>query len=735
MKFDFDKKPGKLLNTKEYEEVVPIISIIFPIINNDKMNINSINSILNQTYPNFELIIIGNYNEYKLNDKRIKLIDKVYDNIFDAYNYGEKNVNQESKYLVFFKEGDLMETTYLETTYWSLITHSKASWAYSNAVVYGEKSIENKLFDEYYSPQKLNSNLLFMIRREAFEEINGFQSNADYAVGFSIFWKNLIKKGMAPVHSTWYLNWMSYQNYNSYYNVKKHINVEYEESRNKGVQFPFFKYNYEEIDFENENLVKVKQKKNNKINILMIVPWIIIGGADIFNLELIKRLDKNKYTFTLISTEPAINNLRQKIENIADVYDITSFIECKDYISFIKYIMEKNNINMIFNTSSFFGYSILPYLKGMYPQIPIVDYIHMEEWYNRNGGYARSSSMLEGIIDKTLVCNSVTEEILVNYFKRKDNEVETVYIGVDTEKFNPDKYDKMQLRKKYGLENNNKIIIGYICRISEQKRPMLLAEIIKKTISRRKDVLFLIVGDGSMLKNLKEALKMKKLQENIKFLPSTNKTPEMYRISDITLNCSIKEGLALTAYESLSMGVPVISADVGGQRELVGDDVGKLVPSYQNEKEIYKFNYTDKEINNYVEAIDDVISRLDKVKLNCRKKILNRFTLEQMAQNMDKQFDYIYNNPNKDKIKMGLALNKSIGITKELIIASMFEDKDKTIYQSSNFFEKVYSKDVKKVKKLKIAKKLKEKLWNFKLWRKFTQSKVWKFFRKIVRRG
>ncbi len=735
MKFDFDKKPGKLLNTKEYEEVVPIISIIFPIINNDKMNINSINSILNQTYPNFELIIIGNYNEYKLNDKRIKLIDKVYDNIFDAYNYGEKNVNQESKYLVFFKEGDLMETTYLETIYWSLITHPKASWAYSNAVVYGEKSTENKLFDEYYSPQKLNSNLLFMIRREAFEEINGFKSNADYTVGFSIFWKNLIEKGMAPVHSTWYLNWMSYQNYSSYYNVKKHINVEYEESRNKGVQFPFFKYNYEEIDFENENLVKVKQKKNNKINILMIVPWIIIGGADIFNLELIKRLDKNKYTFTLISTEPAINNLRQKIENIADVYDITSFIECKDYISFIKYIMEKNNINMIFNTSSFFGYSILPYLKGMYPQIPIVDYIHMEEWYNRNGGYARSSSMLEGIIDKTLVCNSVTEEILVNYFKRKDNEVETVYIGVDTEKFNPDKYDKMQLRKKYGLENNNKIIIGYICRISEQKRPMLLAEIIKKTISRRKDVLFLIVGDGSMLKNLKEALKMKKLQENIKFLPSTNKTPEMYRISDITINCSIKEGLALTAYESLSMGVPVISADVGGQRELVGDDVGKLVPSYQNEKEIYKFNYTDKEINNYVEAIDDVISRLDKVKLNCRKKILNRFTLEQMAQNMDKQFDYIYNNPNKDKIKMGLALNKSIGITKELIIASMFEDKDKTIYQSSNFFEKVYSKDVKKVKKLKIAKKLKEKLWNFKLWRKFTQSKVWKFFRKIVRRG
>ena len=26
-----------------------------------------------------------------------------------------------------------------------------------------------------------------------------------------------------------------------------------------------------------------------------------------------------------------------------------------------------------------------------YPNIPIVDYVHMEEWYWRNGGYSRDS--------------------------------------------------------------------------------------------------------------------------------------------------------------------------------------------------------------------------------------------------------------------------------------------------------------------------------------------------------
>ncbi len=48
---------------------------------------------------------------------------------------------------------------------------------------------------------------------------------------------------------------------------------------------------------------------------------------------------------------------------------------------------------------------MLPYIKSMYPEIPILDYVHMEEWYNRNGGYSRYSSMYNSIIDKTMVCN------------------------------------------------------------------------------------------------------------------------------------------------------------------------------------------------------------------------------------------------------------------------------------------------------------------------------------------
>jgi glycosyltransferase involved in cell wall biosynthesis len=191
----------------------------------------------------------------------------------------------------------------------------------------------------------------------------------------------------------------------------------------------------------------------------------------------------------------------------------------------------------------------------------------MEEWYNRNGGFSRDSSGVQSFIDKTYVCNENSEKILVNHFKRKPEEVKTLYIGVDEKIFDPERFDKNQILKTKNIDTKGKYVISYICRIAEQKRPYLLLKIIKKLKEQRNDFIFVIAGDGPMLKGLKEKAKNLKVYENMCFLGNVKKTEEIYAISDLTINCSIKEGLALTAYESLSMGVPVVSCDVGGSKE------------------------------------------------------------------------------------------------------------------------------------------------------------------------
>lgn len=77
----------------------------------------------------------------------------------------------------------------------------------------------------------------------------------------------------------------------------------------------------------------------------------------------------------------------------------------------------------------------------------------------------------------------------------------------------------------------------------------------------------------------------------------------------ITLICSLKEGLALTAYESLAMGTPVVSSDVGGQAELISEDVGLVVPLLQNEaNDLDTRIYSQEEILLYADAIESLLS-------------------------------------------------------------------------------------------------------------------------------
>ena len=486
------------------------------------------------------------------------------------------------------------------------------------------------------------------------------------------------------------------------------------------IQYPKQDYNYDLLCDYVENIKIPKQKSNDKINILMFFPWLITGGADIFNLNLIKGLDKNKYNIIILLTEPNKNVLRQEFEKYAIVYDLTSFINQKYWLAFVNYIIEKENINLIFNSNSKFGYYIFPYIKGKNNNIPIIDYIHMEEWYNRNGGYARYSSMQESVIDKTLVCNNNTKNVLVKKFKRKEEEIKTIYVGVDEDKFNPDKYDKVSLLKKYKLDEN-KHIISYICRISEQKRPMLLLEIVNKLKDIRKDFKVLVVGEGNLLPKMKNKAKELKLEEYICFLENIEDTEEIYAISDLTINCSLKEGLALTSYESLSMDVSVVSSDVGGQSELIDENSGALIKCMQDEKDIYSEKYELNEIENFVNSIIKILNNLNRYKGNCRKKILDKFTINEMVNNISKIFESEYKTPNSEKIKNGEGLKDNLNITKEFMTINIMNDKIEYDWECKEYEKKIYGVAYSKEGINYKYELIKEELWKYKIWRKFVK--------------
>ena len=738
--FDFSKEPGiKLLNNRKYEEEKePIISVIIPFYNDKKYIEQSVNCILNQTFPYYEILIIddGSKDEESLKkleevskiDKRIRVFHKSNEGLAATRDYGATKSSKTCKYLMFIDSDDLLEPTFMECAYWTLETNKEAAWAYSDSVGFESYTYTwNKWFDSE-KMKKVNELLaIAMVRKSDFNRVNGYGLREKAVNEDWNFWLKLLGHDRYPVHMSFYGMWYRRKETGELKNASKNQKRTLEiiegtaskiTKRVNAIQYPKYDYNYDLLS-DKIDIITPKCVANNKINILMILPWMITGGADRFVLDLVSNLDKNKFQITILTTEPNKNVLRQQFEENATVYDLTSFLSQKYWLSFINYIIEKNNINLIFNTNSKFGYSILPYLKSKNPNIPIIDYIHMEEWYNRNGGYSRYSTMMKSVIDKTLTCNENSKIILKEHFGRNSEEIETVYIGVDEEKFNPSKFNKNELLEKYGLQNEKRYILSYICRISEQKRPILLLEIVKKLKEKRNDFLVLVVGNGNLLEKMKKKASEMEILENIKFLGNIEKTEEIYALSDATINCSIKEGLALTSYESLSMGVPVISANVGGQKELITEDVGIVVTCMQDEKAIYSEDYDLNEINDYVIGIDNVLNNLEKYKENCRNRILGKFTSKNMINKMTEIFEDTYKNSNNEKIKNGKALNENINLTKELITMNMMNDKIEYSWECTEYEKKVYGRAY-SLKGLNYKKELlKEKLWNIPMWRGF----------------
>ena len=714
MDIDYSLMPGKNLEKIKYNNKETLISIIMPFYNNSKYIRQTVNSVLNQTFPCFELLIIDDGSDDKEAleelkkieklDNRIKVIHKENEGASQARDFGARKSDKNAKYLMFLDDDDLIEKTYLECGYWTLETNKDASWAYTDSLGFdGKEYTWNKWFDSQKMKKENDLVNTCIIRKEDFFEVNGYELKEKAVYEDWNLWLKLLALEKFPVRMNFYGMWYRRKKEGSELsrsadNKKRALEIikktgETVKKRVEAVQYPRYNYNWK-IEDVLDKMPKIEQEKNEKINILMIIPWMVMGGADRFNIELLKRLDKDKFIFTVISTEPETNGYRQEFEKYSTVYDLTTFIDQKYWPSFIEYIINKNNINLVFNTNSEMGYSILPYIKAKYPMVPIIDYVHMEEWYNRNGGYSRDSSAYESVIDKTLICNENSRKILIDYFKRKEEETQTVYIGVDKEKFNPENYNKDELKENYDLPED-KFIISYICRITEQKRPFLLLDIIKEVSKVRKDILFLIVGGGLLLNEVKAKAKKLKILDYIKFLDSTDKTQEIYSMSDVTINCSIKEGLALTSYESLSMGVPVISSDVGGQKELINEEVGVIVPCLQEEEDIRNIVYEKEEIEIYVDAIQKVLDNLESYKSKCRKRILDGFTLEKMAKEMTNIFEETCKNPNEEKIENGKALSKNISITKELVNKYFVSDKFQYEWQcdeyNKQFGYKVYN--------------------------------------------
>ncbi len=231
------------------------ITLILPIFNGEKYISRCIDSVLNQTYKNFELIIINDgstdkslniIKKYAKKDNRIKIINKKNEGVSIARNIGIENSTGD--FITFIDADDYLETDALETMInlaskykveivrTSYVLEANNKFVYEKKLNYSGKITLNKNYRDIFINDILNQNfgsylwlLLikkdFIIKNKIFfeKELYVFQ-DLDYYINLFKHLTNIYFSNKVTYH--YYKNELGSKNYkNTERNILSNINL------------------------------------------------------------------------------------------------------------------------------------------------------------------------------------------------------------------------------------------------------------------------------------------------------------------------------------------------------------------------------------------------------------------------------------------------------------------------------------------------------------------------------
>ena len=186
--------------------------------------------------------------------------------------------------------------------------------------------------------------------------------------------------------------------------------------------------------------------------------------------------------------------------------------------------------------------------------------------------------------DKIIVVSNATKDYVLRLGAKPKN-VLVLHNGVDLAKFKPLPGKHEEMRRKLGIPIDAVVVLT-VRRLVYKNGVDTLIEGAKITIKKNPRIVFLVVGKGPDSESVKLRIRELGIEGNFKLAGFVidEELPIYYNTADIfVLPSKSGEGLPLVALEAMACALPVIATDVGGAREIIKKDYGRLVPSNQPE--------------------------------------------------------------------------------------------------------------------------------------------------------
>jgi glycosyltransferase involved in cell wall biosynthesis len=638
----------------------PVVSIISSFYNAHKYFEETYINIINQSLQDFEWVIVDDCSSdpealalFESLPERSPKIRVFRHQVNRGLAAGRNTAIAQArgKYLFFMDLDDLIDPTYLEKCI--LFLEANPEFSFVNSYAVGFQDIEYWWPYGFSAPTKfIDENpvtAMLVYRKSDFNELGGFDEN----LRFYEDWERWLR-AIANHQKGWtipeYLHFYRRTKLGLLSTSRSSVEEKQVKELILSRYRKFFETNHlsswvpekhpcsaSKLRFKFSIKNKLERRRNGK-RVLCFFPWLEVGGADKFNLDLVGILTQRGYDVTILTTLKSEHPWHQHFHPITpDIFHLHNLLDDSYWLAFTRYIIESRQIDSVFIAHCQFPYYLLPCLRIEFPEVAFIDFTHVydptpwKDW--REGGYLRLSCQFTQVLDVQLVTSEYLAECYRRTEPRTESKLRVLYTNLDTRQWVRNLEKRNFLRLSLDIPEHV-IVLLFPARIVAQKRPTFLVDIAKALVTQNLPICVITLGEGNLLAEMQAKIQHLGLRSFFRTLPPVEpeRMIDFYSVADILLLPTEFEGIALAIYEAMSMNLPVVASDVGGQHELVVPGTGFLVPKGEGDSA---------EVQAYLEVLLPLITDADlryQVGALARKRVAESFSLESMGARMESIF-------------------------------------------------------------------------------------------------
>ncbi len=319
-----------------------------------------------------------------------------------------------------------------------------------------------------------------------------------------------------------------------------------------------------------------------KTRIVQIAGMRYRAGIENFIMNVLSSMNIETIQFDFIYTWEEEGPYDQDIKRLGcNIINVTPY--GKSFVKIIKHFKELYNYfkeNQDISAVHIHGNTATGCLDAIIARISGVKRVIV---HSHNSGVNGMRNKVLHSISKVLIAPFITERFACSkqawnwmFFNRK-NKIgvdKIVFNGIDAKKYIYD--EEMAFKQKQLFNFNDSIIIGFVGRLTEQKNPLFLIEILSEFLKIEPNSKMLVVGDGELFDDVKKSVIQNGLKDNVILAGSRSNVNELFQAMDIFVLPSLWEGLGIVLIEAQAAGIRCVVSDVIAEEVYITDLVKTL---------------------------------------------------------------------------------------------------------------------------------------------------------------